>query len=80
MITGSESPLKMSERCAASCDVNSEIRGPSMHKHTELGKRKLILGTIQWILIYKTKGFCFEKLPFMEHNDGSIFHTRHMHV
>ena len=23
--------------------------------------------------VYKTKSFCFEKLPLMEHNDGLVF-------
>ena len=80
MITDGEIQLKMSERRTTSCGVNSEIRGPQMHKHTELGKCKLISGTVQWILIYKTKSFYFEKWPLMEHKDGSVFHTRHMHV
>ena len=80
MITSGESPLKMSERRAASCGVNPKIRGPQMHKHMELGKCKLISGTVQWILIYKTKSFYFEKWPLMEQNDGLVFHTRHMHV
>ena len=80
MITGGESSLKMSERRTASCGVNPEIRGPQMHKHTEFGKCKLISGTVQWILIYKTNSFCFEKWSLMEHNDGSIFDTRYMHV
>ena len=60
LIIGSESPLKMSERCAVPYGVNSEIRGPQMHKHTELRKHKLISGTVQWILINKTKSFYFE--------------------
>ena len=80
MITGGESPLKMSERHTASYGVNPEIRDPQMYKHTELGKCKLISGTAQWILICKIKSFCFEKWPLMEHNDGSVFHTRYMHV
>ena len=61
MITGGESLLKMLERREASYGVNSKIYGPQMHKHTELGKNKLISRTVQWILIYKTKSFCFEK-------------------
>ena len=61
MITDDESSSKMSERHAASCGVNSELCDPQMHKHTKLRKHKLISGTIQWILIYKTKRFCFEK-------------------
>ena len=80
MIIGYESLLKMSERSAASCGANTEIHGLQMHKHTELGKCKLISGTVQGILIYKTKSLCFEKWPLMEHNDGSVFHTQHMHV
>ena len=74
MITDGESPLKMSERNSASYDVNPEICDPQMYKHTKLGKCKLILGTIKWILIYKTKNFCFEKWSLVEHNDGSAFH------
>ena len=81
MITGGESLTKMSERHAAFYGVNSELRDPQMHKHTELGKHKLISGTIQWILIYKTKSFCFfKKRPLREHNGGLVFQTRHMHV
>ena len=75
MITSRESPLKMLERRAVSCGVNPEICGPQMHKHTEFGKCKLISGIVQWILIYKTKSFCFEKWPLMEHNDDSVFFT-----
>ena len=60
MITGGESSLKMSERRAVPYGVNPEIRGPQMHKHMELRKHKLISGTVQWILINKTKSFCFE--------------------
>ena len=41
----------------------------------KIGKCKLISRTVQWILIYKTKSFCFEKWPLMEHNDGSVFFT-----
>ena len=36
-------------------------------KRMELGKNKLISKTVQWILIYKTKNFCFEKWSFMKH-------------
>ena len=61
MITGGENLLKISERLAVSCGVNPEIHGSQIHKHTELGKHKLISGTVQWILIYKTKRFFFEK-------------------
>ena len=60
-ITDGETPLKMFERLTASCGVNPKIHDPHMHKHTELGKHKLISGIVQWILIYKTKSFCFEK-------------------
>ena len=40
MITGGESPSKMSERCAASGDVTPKIRGPQMHKHTKFDQIK----------------------------------------
>ena len=40
MITGGESPLKVSERCAVSGDVISKIRGPQMHKHTKFDQIK----------------------------------------
>ena len=35
-------------------------------KHTELGKNKLISEIVQWILIYKTKSFCFLKMVIDE--------------
>ena len=63
----------MLERRAASYGVNSKIRGPQMHKQMELGKCKFISGIVQWILIYKTKSFCFEKWPLMEQNDCLVF-------
>ena len=40
--------------------VNLKIRGPQIHKHTQLGKCKLILETVQWLVIYKTKTFGLE--------------------
>ena len=40
MITDGESPSKMSERRAASCVVNPNIRGQQMHKHTRSGQIK----------------------------------------
>ena len=61
MIIDGESTLKMSKRRAASCGVNLKICCAQMHKHTKHGKCKLISRTVQWILIYKTKSFCFEK-------------------
>ena len=76
MIIDGESSSKMSQRRAASYGVNPEIRDPQMHKHTELGRCKLISRTVQWILIYKTKSFCFEKKwPLMEHNDVWFSHS-----
>ena len=68
--------MKDRKNVGKACDIlrsKPEIHGPQMHKHTELGKCKLILGTVHWILIYKTKSFCFEKWPLMEHNDGLVF-------
>ena len=60
--------IKMLERRTASYGVNPKIHGPQMHKHTQLGKCKLILETIQWPLVYKTKSFCFgKKLSFVAH-------------
>ena len=48
---------KISEMRAASCGVNPKIRGPQMHKNTQLGKCKFILGTVQWIWFIKQKAF-----------------------
>ena len=38
MITGDESPSKMSERCATFGGVILKIHGPQMHKHINLIK------------------------------------------
>ena len=40
MITGGESPSKVSERCATSGGVILKIRGPQMHKHTKFDQIK----------------------------------------
>ena len=40
MITGGESPSKVSERCATSDGVIPKIRGPQMHKHTKFDQIK----------------------------------------
>ena len=47
----------MSERRAVSCGVNPKIHGPQMQKHTQLGKYKLILETVQWFWLIKQKSF-----------------------
>ena len=57
MITDGEIPSKMSERRTTSCGVNPKIRGPQMHKHMQLGKCKLILGIVKWILFINQKAF-----------------------
>ena len=36
MITGGESPSKMSEWCVASCSEIPKIRGPQIHVHTKI--------------------------------------------
>ena len=62
----------MLERHAASYDVNPEIRGPQMHKHTTW-EMQVDVGNRPMDLIYKTKSFCSEKWSLMEHIDGLVF-------
>ena len=70
MITGGESRSKILERRAASYGVNPKIHGPQMHKHTKLGKCKLILETVHWPLIFKTKAFVIERNGHWWHING----------
>ena len=61
MVTGGESPSKMSERCAASDGVIPKIRGPQMHNTQNLIKSNEHWGLSNGLEVLKTKSFHFEK-------------------